>query len=356
MSGIRTFQAWSGLAAAGVMMVACGGATTAPSSGTTSSGTTNEAATVNIGQSIVTLSNAGLYYAVTKGLFKDVNLTVNITTLQTGGTTVQAIASGSIDMAGAGAFDVAAAADKGIKLQAIGMGSGVNTEMCGSKKFAQAHNLTASSSVEQVMSSFKGATIAITGANSAPDLILRYLLPHYGNVKPDTDVKIVALGSVPAEITAIQRNQIDGFLQSPPGCEQATATGAALPLFRPATVPALREMPLAVLYTSPTWINSHKDIAGRMASALAKGDNFVRNPANNDATLAVLQTYFPTLDAATLRDAFTNVVQPTIPKDAKFTVAGWKGVSDLLLTSGSISKAADTKEGVLWTNSYIKTP
>jgi NitT/TauT family transport system substrate-binding protein len=331
-------------------MVACGGAATTPSSTAT-----NEPATVNIGQSIITLSNAGLYYAVTKGYFKEVNLTVNITTLQTGGTTVQAIASGSIDMAAAGSFDVATAADKGVKLQAIGAASGVTTEMCGSKKFAQAHNLTSSSTVEQVMSSFKGGTIGITGANSAPDLILRYLLSHYGNVKPDTDVKIVALGSVPAEITAIQRNQIDGFLQSPPGCEQATATGAAMPLFRPATVPALRDMPLGVLYTSPTWINTHKDIAGRMASALAKGDNFVRNPANTDATLAVLQTYFPTLDPATLRDAYTNVAQPTIPKDAKFTAAGWKAVSDLLLASGSISKAADTKEGTLWTNSYIKT-
>jgi NitT/TauT family transport system substrate-binding protein len=201
------------------------------------------------------------------------------------------------------------------------------------------------------MGAWKGATLGITGANGAPDLVVRYLLRKYGHLTPDQDVKIVALGTVGAEVQAVSRGQIDGFLQSPPGCEQAVATGTAVNVLRPSRVSGFSQTPLGVVYTSKKWAQDHSEAMGRVANATAKGDAYaIQHP---DETIAVLQKYFPGLNVDILRDAYTNVVVPAMTKNGKMNPAGWKNVSDVLVTSGSIKKPLDAKEGNLWTNSYI---
>jgi NitT/TauT family transport system substrate-binding protein len=311
----------------------------------------NQTVSVTMAQSIVTLSNAGVYVAIEKGYYKERNVNLKLTTLQSGASTAQAMASSSVDMVASGAYDVAAASAKGIPFQAFVNGTGTTTELCASKKFAESKGLTASSSLQDIMGAWKGATLGITGANGAPDLVVRYLLRKYGHLTPDQDVKIVALGTVGAEVQAVSRGQIDGFLQSPPGCEQAVATGTAVNVLRPSRVSGFSQTPLGVVYTSKKWAQDHSEAMGRVANATAKGDAYaIQHP---DETIAVLQKYFPGLNVDILRDAYTNVVVPAMTKNGKMNPAGWKNVSDVLVTSGSIKKPLDAKEGNLWTNSYI---
>jgi NitT/TauT family transport system substrate-binding protein len=329
------------------LLTACGGTGASPSS----SAKPDEPVTVNVGQSILTLSNAGMYVAIEKGFYKERNVTFTLTTLQSGSTATQAIASGSVDFVSAGSFDVATAVSKGVPLQAFVANSGITLEICASKKLAQSKNLSTSSQLSDIMAALKGGTVGITGPNSAPDLVLRYMLQKHGKLKPDTDVKIVSLGSVPAELTAIQRGQIDAFIQSPPGCEQAQAAGTGLAVMRPSQLPSdLTGMPLGVLYTRKDYVQKNRSVVERVVQSTAKGVNFARN--NTEETLAILKKYFPTLDDTVLRDAYTNVVQGTLSKDGKMSQAAWDKVSDLLLSSGAIDKKLNTKEGDLWTNSF----
>jgi NitT/TauT family transport system substrate-binding protein len=332
------------LAAAALVVAACGG-------GQANQPGQNETVPVTMAQAIANVGNAGIYVAIEKGYYKEHHVNLKLNTLQSGATTSQAMASGSVDVVASGAFDVAAASAKGIPFQAFVNGSGITTELCANKKFAASKGLTASSTPQQVMSAWKGATIGITGANSAPDLIVRYLLRKYGGLTPDQDVKIVALGSVGAEVQAVSRGTVDGFLQSPPGCEQSVATGNAVNVLRPSRVPGFSRTPLGVVYTTKTWAKAHGTAMGRVANATAKGDAFaIQHP---DETMVILQKYFPGLNADILRDAYTNVVVPTLTKNGKMNATGWKDVSDVLVTAGSIKKPLDAKEGNLWTNSYI---
>lgn len=332
------------LAMAVLAFSACGGAQSSQPG-------RNQTVSVTMAQSIVTLSNAGVYVAIEKGYYKERNVNLKLSTLQSGAATAQAMASGSVDMVASGAYDVAAASAKGIPFQAFVNGTGTTTELCASKKFAQSKGLTASSSLPEIMGAWKGATLGITGANGAPDLVVRYLLRKYGHLTPDQDVKIVALGTVGAEVQAVSRGQIDGFLQSPPGCEQAVATGNAVDVLRPSRVPGFSQTPLGVVYTSKKWAQDHSEAMGRVANATAKGDAYaIQHP---EETIAVLQKYFPGLNVDILRDAYTNVVVPAMTKNGKMNATGWKNVSDVLVTSGSIKKPLDAKEGNLWTNSYI---
>jgi NitT/TauT family transport system substrate-binding protein len=331
--------------AALILAAACGGSAT-PS---TASG---QPVTVNIAESIVALANSGMYMAIQNGYFKQQNLRVNLTTLQSGATTTQAMASGSVDAVASASLDVAAAAAAGVPFEAFVTESEVSLEVCASSRFAASKGLTPSSTLSEAMAAFGGQTMGITGPNSAPDLALRYLLPKYGHLKPDTDVRITALGSVPAELTALGRGQIAGFVQSPPGCEQAAQAGTGVSLVKPQSVPEFRDAPLWVLYSRKDWITGHRDIATRLARAVARGNQFVHQHPQ-EAMQILRRAYFPTLDQGILQDAFTNIQLPLIPADGKATAAGWKKISDLELASGSIKQALDVREGGVWSNRYL---
>ena len=339
------YGAFAVLAVFALLVAACGG------SGQSGDVSSNQPVDVTLSQAIASMGNAGIYVAIDKGFYKDQHVNLKLNTLQSGATTTQAMASGSVDMVASGAFDVAAAVSKGVPFEAFFNGSGITMEMCASKSFAQGKGLTSSSSLSDIMQSWKGGTIGITGANSAPDLVVRYLLQKYGHLKPDQDVKIVALGSIASEVQAMSRGQIDGFLQSPPGCEQANATGNAVTLLRPSQVPGFTKTPLGVMYTTKNWANGHKSAMSRVGKATVQGQAYaLQHP---DETMTILQKYLPGLKPDLMKDAWGNVVQPTMSKDGRMSSGGWTSVSDLLKTSGSIQKPLDTKEGVVWTNSYL---
>jgi NitT/TauT family transport system substrate-binding protein len=337
--------------AASLLVSACSGPPSQPTA-VPAKAQSQEPATVNVGQAILTVGAVGMYVAIEKGLYQEQNITFNLIQLQSGSTATQAIASGSVDFVNAGSFDVATAVGKGVPLQAFATIGGITIETCVSNELAQANHLSSSSSVEEVMSAMKGRTVGITGPNSAPDLVLRYLLPQHAQLKPDADVKIVSLGSIPAELTALQRGQIDAFMQSPPACEQAQAAGTGVPLLRPAQFsPDMQGMPLGVLYTRKDYIQAHQSLISRVAAATARGTAFAKT--NTDETLVVLKKYFPTVEDATLRDTLVNIVQPTLPLDGKMSQEEWTKVSNLLRISGAIDKDLNTQEGDLWTNAYL---
>lgn len=314
--------------------------------------TTTAPVSVTVGQAVPTVGAAPIYVAIENGYYAEQNITFNLAQLQSGSTATQAIASGSVDFVNAGSFDVATAVAKGVPLQAFVEFSGVAIETCLSTELAQSNHLTSTSSADDVMKAMNGKTIGITGPNSAPDLVLRYMLQKHANLKPDVDVKIVSLGSIPAELTAMQRGQIDGFLQSPPACEQAQAQGTGVPFLRPAQYPPdLQGMPLGVFYTRKDYVQSHQDVLARVAAATVKGANFART--NTDQTLVILKKYFPAVEDDTLRDTLVNIVQPITTQDGKMSADKWAKVLGLLRTSGSIDTDVNTAEGNLWTNALL---
>jgi NitT/TauT family transport system substrate-binding protein len=205
------------LCASLAVLAACTPATPAQSPAATSAtvATSTTPVTVTVGQAVPTIGAAPLYVAIENGYFTEQNVTFNLTQLQSGSTATQAIASGSVDFVNAGSFDVATAVGKGVPLQAFLSIGGVTIETCLSTEVVESNHLTSTSSAEEVMGAMKGKTIGITGPNSAPDLVVRYMLQKHANLKPDVDVKIVSLGSIPAELTAMERGQIDGFLFRP---------------------------------------------------------------------------------------------------------------------------------------------
>lgn len=327
-----------------LVVAACGGSGSSTQSGTSSKGPSH----ITIAQDIWTLSSAPLYVAMADGYFKKHNLDVSLQTMQSGSVTTQAMASGSVPIAASGSFEMAAAVAKGLPFQAFASLANVAMELCVSKQVASAEHLTSSSTAATVLTALKGRTLGVTGANSSPDLVLRYLLTNKAHLKPDTDVKITALGSVGAEVSAISRGQIDGFLQSPPGCEQAVQAGNALNLI-PATRNGLSSAPLSVFYAKKDWLSGHKGVVSAVSAALMEAVGAIRN--RPDVALPVLQKYFPSLPRSVLEGSFRNSVVPLIPSDGKATSSGWRAVNDIIKPAGGPGLPSD--QGTYWTTEYL---
>jgi ABC-type nitrate/sulfonate/bicarbonate transport system substrate-binding protein len=198
------------------------------------------------------------------------------------------------------------------------------------------------------MAALKGATLAITGPGAVSDRALRFLLKKYGGLNPDIDAKIVQVGGAAAMPGALDANQVQGFLLSPPACGR---TKNGMILIEPSQVPDFATYIFEVVYGKRTWIDAHKDVARAVATAVSMGNNYIlKHP---EAALVLLKNAFSAVDPAVVETAFNNTIRPAVLPDGKMTQAMWNSTNSVFVEAGILTKAIDTTEGTLWTNAYI---
>ena len=358
--------------AVGMALSACGGSAAAPSSAgpasakPAASGASSASAkpaasaaakpsgnlpAVRIAQSVPTLSFAPLTVARDLGYFAKQGVKLEFTQLESGTTAQQALIGGSVDFVDSASTEVVAAEAKGAPVQAVEGTMKMTLEVCANKKWMDGKGVTPSSPLAQRMAAFKGATLGITGPGAVSDRAMRWLLQKYGKLNPDTDTTIVTTGSS-GLITGLEQGRLQGFIQSPPNCEVAAATtGAAEVLVKPGDVPEFGNYIHEVLYTTSTWASGHKDLAGKAATALAMGNNYLlQHPQEGTAVVQKAQSKVP---PNIVQNAMKDTILPQIPKDGKMDENMWKATNTVLLESGMIKQALDVKEGKVWTNAYI---
>jgi len=308
---------------------------------------------VRIAQSVPTLSFAPLVVARDLGYFEKQGVKLEFTQLQSGATAQQALIGGSVDFVGSASTEVVAAQAQGAPVQAVEGLIKMTLEVCANKKWMDGKGVTPSSSLEQRMAAFKGATIGITGPGAVSDRAMRWLLQKYGKLNPDTDTTIVTTGA-DALTTGLQAGRLQGFLQSPPNCEVAAKDGSAEVLVKPGDVPEFGNYIHEVLYTTSTWASGHKDLASKSATALAMGNNYLlQHPQEGQA---VIQKAMSAVPQDIVQNAMKDIILPQIPKDGKMSEDMWTATNTVLLESGMIKQALDVKDGKVWTNSYIGDP
>ena len=61
----------------------------------------------------------------------------------------------------------------------------------------------------------KGRTIGVGSYGSTPDIVARMIVKHFG-VDPDTEIKVLALGSDAARLAALEEGVVDVIIVAPP--------------------------------------------------------------------------------------------------------------------------------------------
>jgi ABC-type nitrate/sulfonate/bicarbonate transport system substrate-binding protein len=127
----------------------------------------------------------------------------------------------------------------------------------------------------------KGKTIGVGSYGSTPDIIARMVVKHSG-VDPDTEIKLLALGSDSARLTALKEGVIDVMIVAPPVDFEAKRMGfniisRAGDIFR---------YPYNGLATSIKKLSERPDEVKRVLRAMLKANNYILK--NRDGTIQVL--------------------------------------------------------------------
>ncbi|KPI11563.1 hypothetical protein OK074_2895 [Actinobacteria bacterium OK074] len=324
------------------LLSACGDS----SASTTSDGLTN--VTVGTGGNIFDLP---LRLADANGYFRQQGLKVKFVTL-TAATGPSALQSGSVQFLNDSPTGFLSALSKGLPETAIAAdGSGNPLGLVVSKKFAQAHDLTADSPAATVAKALAGSTGGASSANTKAEAGI--FLKAYG-VDPDK-VKWVSLPSPAADKAALNSDQIDWFVTSEPIPLQIQDSGDGVVVADPVKVPQWSAKEAGYgqfVVVSKSWVTKNSATAKEFVAAVGKATGYLKThlTSSSDKTvLTVAQKALPGVPAAVLRSSLQQVDWPA---DGTMSAADWKLTLAFIDSLGALPKGT-TVSSDDWTNTYL---
>ena len=158
----------------------------------------------------------------------------------------------------------------------------------------------------------KGRTIAVGSYGSTPDIIARMVVKHFG-LDPESDIKVLALGSDGARLAALKEGVVDAIIVAPPVDFEGQKMGFNI-ISRAGDI---FQFPYNGLATSVRKISENPGEIKRVLRAMIRANGFIRK--NKEGTVQVLVNWARTKPefAAAAYDSSVGVFSPdgTIPED-----------------------------------------
>ena len=158
----------------------------------------------------------------------------------------------------------------------------------------------------------KGKTIAVGSYGSTPDIVARMVVKHFG-LDPETDIKVLALGTDGARLAALKEGVVDVIIVAPPVDFEGQKMGFNI-IIRAGDV---FRFPYNGLGTSMRKLSENPGEVKRVLRALIKANGFIRK--NKEGTVQVLVNWAKTKPefAAAAYDSSASVfsLDGTIPED-----------------------------------------
>lgn len=222
---------------------------------------------VTLAQPLQFIGGAPLYAALKLGYFRDEGLDVDIVTIAGTAPMFAGVASGSAEFGLTNGLSLLTAIEKGIPFVAfVGTDHGFNTlNMVVSNAWAQAHAMSAKDDWRASLHKLAGARIGLLGTTSTGGLLLAAFSKQLG--MPDDALKMIPM--VPAAaIPALANGQIDAWFQANPPRDGVF-------VFDSGSFPKISQCAGNVIFTTADYLAKHQDVVGKMARAVARGDNAV---------------------------------------------------------------------------------
>lgn len=308
---------------------------------------------VSIGQSQDILAFAPLYVARAKGYFEEEGIKLTVEVLSGGTQVIQALSGGSVQFATTAAPDFLKAVLAKQDFFAVQSQIHQTMNIVISDKFQKKINLDRSAPIEKRIQALKGAMIGTTGPGAASETFPKWLIATYGNMNPEKDIETISIGGLPARQAALKSGQIDAYVSSGPGPEEAEAQGFGYVLFPAKEMPGSKGMLHEIVFGKREWVEKNQDTAARVARAITRGGKFLAdNPAEGKKAVA---QFFPKVDPKVLDFALDNIIGQIVT-DGHFEAKQWDFLIEYLRAIGSLKAADnfDTKEGGFWSNKFAK--
>jgi len=225
---------------------------------------------IRIAVSNPNMPNLTVHLAQTRGLFRDENLDAEIIRMNPN-VAITALATGDIDycqLFGA----VVGGAIAGLPIRIVA-------------GFLDNWPLTMISQTEvKSLRELKGKTIGVSAYGATPDLLARLMVRRTG-LDPDKDIKVLALGSDAARVTALKQRVVDAVVMSPPADTQMEKQGYRI-LARAYEV---LNLPYLGLGANLRKIKEKSEEVRRVVKASIRANRYIRD--NRDESVRTLMTW-----------------------------------------------------------------
>lgn len=287
---------------------------------------------------VVAHSMTPVYVAQSKGYFKDEGLEVDVTSTNGGGPDIRALIAGDVDFSFTTGDNVVLAQQEGKKLLMVASGLNkifINWAM--HKESAKAKGVTESTPLAEKIKALKGLTIGFTNPGALTAHLAGFVTRKAGYA-PQQDVNMIAIGSGPTWIAALENRKVDVALTAPPVPETAVSRGFAIPFLSYTQYAELgaAEFLMENLIVRPDTAAKDPDVVRKMARALVKANKWALQ-AKPEEVADALKPFMGQTDPALLLSGVKAVV-PTLSGDGRTSERSVQVTQDILEQAGILKK------------------
>jgi NitT/TauT family transport system substrate-binding protein len=179
------------------------------------------------------------------------------------------------------------------------------------------------------LASLKGMTFGVTGRGSGGDMQLQALLRR-GELVPDEDVSIVAIGQYAAGVAAMEQGQIDGIMAVEPATAQALDAGGFIfvDYGQGDAYPGADTVPMGSLATTAEYLDANGETVRAVVEAVVDAMIFIREDPTWSAD------YIAGLSGLTVEQARRIVDKELVDNSPVISEEGWNTLVGLLKSGG----------------------
>lgn len=323
MQTSRMFRLGALTVAAALTLTACASGEGDPASGDT------ELASVAVGMTPIA-NAAPVYLAIQEGFFEEEGLEVTPTTIQAAAAAIPSLINDELQFALVSAVPTITAASKGLPVRVVTANDHYNPDAAATD--AAALVASAGSGITE-MSDLAGATVAVVGLKSAPELATRVALEGAG-VDPSS-VEFVEI-SYPDMVPALQSDRVDAAVVVDPFLSQVKEAGLSV-VGQPFLDGLAGEVGTTWI-ASDSFVSQNPEEAAAFVRAIGKAIKYAAD--NPDAVREIMGTYTetsPEVLAETLLPVFDSAIAS---EDLQY-------YADIMVAQGFIAESYDASE-LLW--------
>ncbi len=287
--------------------------TSTTSSSTTTTTQQSTSSSVKFGLAVATtIEYLPEYVALHGGFWTQQGVNVTLLPFQGGGPEIQGVASGEISLGETAYSGQIQALSKGVPIQAVAVALQPSDMVL----------IVANNSHYTDASQLKGATIGVTSAGSATDMMFHLLASHY-NFTIGTDIHELAVGGLTAQLAALTTNKTQAFFWTyETGYQLQTLNDAKILLFMNTVIPNWEEN---IIFATSSLISSNPTLIHKVLQGISNAVAYMA--ANRTYAIQQAENYLslnPQAANLTITETFSAGMFST---DGSFTSQALNGMS-----------------------------
>lgn len=306
---------------------------------------------IKITMPAVSIAMGPVYLAKGRGYFAEEGLDAEVVSTPGGGPDIMALIAGEADFTFTPGDNALLAQQQGRKIKMVM--SGLNRLIINwaiHKDVARAKGLSESTPLPEKLAALKGLTVGVTQLGALTAHLATFVLRRAGYV-PHQDVKLIAVGSGPTWIAALENRRVDAGLAATPILDTAIHRGFALMFLNNAKGedPSIPEFLMEDLIARAETLEHNPELVRKVVRAMVKANRWALNNPPEQVAEA-LRPFLGKTDPAILLAGVGSAVT-TFSPDGRISERSVQITQDVLEQAGLLRRRISFAEAA--TNDFL---